>query len=257
MAYGRKSKYQRRYARKGRARVAKMARGKTTAIQALAKSVRTIQRKMRSQHQYLNYFQGGNQENCNSPLKVINLCEYSAMGAIFGADGDDDNNQKIVHQSFGIDMYLSLENLINNEEDTVTFTIFLVSLKDNIGTAFNPSSGALTLTNGAHYVIQNGLTMLNKKIFNIHKVKRRVLTNHGTALSQPSAQTQYGTDCRFYMKHSPRTTITNPVGDWKALSSALDPSKQYYLMIFNDNSALDLESPCVSYAITHTMKTIV
>ena len=60
--------------------------------------------------------------------------------------------------------------------------------------------------------------MMNKKIFNIHRIMRRTLTNHGTAVSAPSAQTQYGTDFRFYIKHSPRSTITNAVGDWKALS---------------------------------------
>lgn len=255
--YGRKSKYQRRYARKGRSKVAKLAKGKITSIQALARTVRGLQRASKSQHQFINYFQGGNQENISANYKAINLCDFASFGAIFGADGDDDNNQKVVHQSFGMDMYLSLENLINNEEETITFTMFLVSLKDNIGSAFNPSTGALTLSNAQHYVIQNGLTMLNKKLFNIHRVIRRTLTNHGTALGQPSAQTQYGTDCRFYLKHSPRSTIINATGDWKALSSALDPSKQYYFLIFNDNSVADLESPCVSYSIVHTMKTVV
>lgn len=217
--------------------------------------MRSLQRANRSQHQFLNYFQGGLQENISSQVKVINLCDYNAFTPIFGADGDDDNNQKVVHQSFGMDMYLTLENLINNEEDTITFTMFLVSLKDNIGSAFNPSTGALSLANGQQYVYQSGLVMLNKKVFNIHKVIRRTLTNHGTALSAPSAQTQYGTDCRFYIKHSPRSVITNPLGDWKAMSSSLDPSKQYYFLIFNDNSVLDGESPCCTYNIVHTMKT--
>ena len=253
--YGRKSKYQRRYARKGRSKVAKLAKGKTTSVQALARTVRSLQRANRSQHQFLNYFQGGTQENINSPYKIINLCDYTAFTPIFGADADDDNNQKVVHQSFGLDGYISLENLINNEEETITFTCFLVSLKDNIGSAFDPATGALTLNNAQHYVSQNGLVMMNKKIFNIHKVMRRTLTNHGTTLSNPSAQTQSGTDFRFYIKHSPRSVITNAVGDWKALSSSLDPSKQYYFIIFNDNSALDLESPCITYNIVHTMKT--
>ena len=148
------------------------------------------------------------------------MSNFASYFPIFGSDADDDNNQKIVHHSFGMDGYLSLENLINDEENTVSFTMFLVSLKDEIGDAFNTASGVLSLTANEHYYQQNGLCMLNKKAFNIHKVMRRTLTNHGTTLSQPSAQTQYGTDCRFYIKHAPRITITNYRGDWKALSSA-------------------------------------
>lgn len=254
--YGRKSKYQRRYARKGRS-IARMAKGKITSIQALARSVKVLQRKTATQHQLLNYQQSASQVNITSDYNSFNLCAYSGFTPIFGTDADDDNNYKVVHKSFGIDGYLSLENLINDEENTITFTIFLVSLRDHIGSAFNSGTGGLSLTAGQHYYQQNGLCMLNKKCFKIHKVMRCVLTNHNTALGLPSAQTQGGTDCRFFMRWSPNTTIQNPTGDWKALNSALDPSKQYYLLIFNDNSILDAESPAFSFNFVHTMKTVV
>lgn len=233
-----------------------LAKGKKSKIEVLAKSVRTIQKKMKKDHNYLNYVQGTTQVNISSPYHGINLCDFSSMTAMFGSSADDETDNKIVHQSFGIDGYISLENLINNEEDTVTITMFLVSLKDSIGSAFNPATGALSLTNTVHYYSQDGLTMLNKKIFNIHKVKRKVITNHATALANPSAQTQSGTDFRFYWKWSPRQYITNPVGNWKSLSSGLDPSKCYYLLTFNNNSVLDLESPAFTYNIVHTMKTV-
>lgn len=257
MAYGSKTKYVRKYARKARGKVAKLAKSKPSAVQALAKSVRSIQRKMRNQHQLLNYKQSGSQDSMSADYNYYNICNYNGMTPVFGTDADDDNNYKIVHQSVGMDFYLSLENTINNEKDTIGFTIFLVSLKDHIGSAFNPSTGALTLNANQHYVIQNGLTMLNKKCFNIHKVKRRVFTNHGTSLSNPSAQTQSGTDCRWYWKIGLNKVIQNPTGDWKTLSSALDPSKQYYVLIFNDNSSFDGENPSMSYNFVHTMRTIV
>lgn len=257
MAYGYKSKYTRTYARKGRgARVAKMARGRITAVQALAKSVRTLQRKVKTQHQYLNYAQGvstGVSEN----WYALNLSQYASYSPIFGTDTNDDDDNKIVHVAFGLDGYLDLANAVNNEENTITFTIFLVSLKDAIGNAFNPATGALTLNNGLHYQFQNGLVMLNKKVFNIHAIRRRVLTNHGTDLGSPSAQTQHGSNYRFYLKHRVNKVIQNPYGDWKAMSSAQDPSKQMYLLIFNDNSLVDLESPTFTCNVVHTMKTIV
>lgn len=254
--YGRKSKYVRRYARKGRSKIARMAKGKTTSVQALAKAVRRLQRHNKSQPEYLNYVQGATQANISSPFHVINLCDYTSMTPMFGSDANDDDQNKVIHKSFGIDGYISLENLINNEEDSITITQFLVSLRDHIGPAFNTSTGALSLTNQIHYYSQDGLVMLNKKCFRIHKVIRRVLSNHGTSLSNPSAQNQYGTDYRFYMKWSPNSSIQNPTGDWKALSCALDPSKQYYLLTFNNNSVADLESPAFTYNVVHTMKTV-
>lgn len=254
--YG-KSKYGRKYARKGRSKLAKLAKGKTTAIQALAKSVRTLQRVVRRGHQIQNYFAGESRVNVSSNYTAFNLCNYNGMSPIFGADADDDNNQMIQHKSFGLDTYFSLENSINNEEDTISFTVFIVSLKDSIGSAFNPSTGGLSLTDGIHYASTNGLTLVNKKLFKIHHVRRFNLTNHGTALSQPSAQTQFGTDRRLYFKVNPNNVIQNPSGDWKDLSSAVDPSKQFYMLVFNDNSVADLESPCVSWSSVHTMKTMV
>lgn len=253
MAYGAK----RAYKRKPKSTVAKMAKGKTSSIQALAKSVRSLQLANKKQHQYQNYSQAESGVVISQPYNAFNLCNYSNFNPIFGSDSDDDNNAKIVHQSFGLDGYLSLENSYNNEESTITFTMFLVSLKDDIGSLFAPATGVLALTQGEQYYSNNGLVMLNKKVFNIHKVMRRTLTNFNSPLGTAGAKSMGGADCRFYIKHSPRATITNHKGDWKVLQSAQDPSKQYYFLIFNDNSTLDGESPAFTYTQIHTMKTIV
>jgi len=254
--YGSKSKYVRKYARKGRSKVGAMAKGKSTKIQTLAKAVSRIQRSMRTKCEYLTFQQSGN-VGVTGDVYVYNLCDYLNMGNLFGSSGDDTSQNRIIHQSFGVDMYLTLENTIN-EPDTTQFTVFMVSLRDIIGSDFVPSTGGLTLTPGAHYAINGGLVLLNKKIFNIHKVKRVVLTNHGTALSAPSAQTQGGTDWRGYWKFSPRSLITNATtnSNWKGLRSALDPSKQYYILVFNNNSGADLQNPVFQYNAVHTFKTV-
>jgi len=231
--------------------------GQPSQIQTLAKAVKVLQSKQKTQHQYQNYGVSESRRLISGPLDFINLSNYSSMTPIFGADGDDDNNYKMVHTSFGFDGYLSLENSYNNEESTISFTMFLVSLKDDIGDAFTPATGALSLTSGQHYYMQNGQCLLNKKCFNIHKIMRKTLTNFNTTLGTAAAKSQGGADFRFYIKHSPNCTITNVKGDWKALGSAQDPSKQRYLLIFNDDSTLDGESPALTYSIVHTVKTIV
>jgi len=241
--------------KKGKA-LKKVAKGKTTTIMTLAKEIKALKAANKAEHQYLNYGQAEDRVNVVKDYLALNMCNFSVAAPIFGTDADDDNNYKIVHHSFIMDCYLSLENVIN-EPDTTTFTMFLVSLRDDVGTAFNSATGALTLIDTVHYYNQSGQVILNKKCFKIHKAMRRVLTNHGTALANPSAQSQYGTDCRFTIKARPNQVISNVRGDWKVLPCSQDPSKQYYFLIFSDNSAVDLQNPAFTYNIVRTMKTIV
>lgn len=183
------------------------------------------------------------------------LSNFAGMQKVFGTDGDDTEDNKIIHSSVGMDIEITLENTLNNEESTTRFTTFLVSLKDNIGSAFNPSSGALSLTPDIHYYQQaGGQCLLNKKCFNIHKIKRFTLTNYDTALTASAAQSQYGTVQRWYWKLPIGKVIQNPTGSWDQLGTGLDPSKTYYILVFNDNSTLDLENPVFRMSAIHTMK---
>jgi len=242
--------------RYGRSSVKKIAKGKTTKLQTLAKAVKTLQRKNRKEADYLNFTQQVLDASVASPSYIVNLCDYSGMISTFGTGANDNEDNKIIHKSVGMDLRVSLENTVNNEESTTGFTAFLVSLKDNCGNVFNNLTGGLTLTLGATHELIQGMALLNKKIFNIHKQKRFTLTNYNQALISPAGQSQYGTDHRWYWKLPINKTIENPRGDWKQLGCALDPSKQYYLIIFNDNSTADLESPAFSYVAVHTMKTV-
>lgn len=243
--------------RRVRKPVAKLASGKRkTAIQKLAGAVARLQKKNRSDAEYLNFQYGVEPTGMESPAYIYPLNFYSGMTPIFGVSADDLAANKIIHKTAGVDMRVTLENPVNNEENTVGFTAFLVSLKDDIGSVFNPTTGAITLTQNVTHYINQGMALLNKKMFNIHRVKRFTLTNHGENLNYSSAQTQYGTDMRWYWKVAINKTIQNPQGNWKSLGSALDPSKNYYIIVFNDNSVIDLESPTVAITAVHTFKTV-
>lgn len=252
MAYGRKSKYQRRYARKGRSRVGQMAKGRVSKIQALARSVSKLQRQVRRTTPYLNYNQGFDL-GVSADVTVLKLSNYSNWNRIFGTGANDDTGNNMKHLAMGIDCHVSLENTVN-EPDTTTFTVFLVSLKDEIGNTFSQINGDLSLATGVHYVTQGGIVMLNKKCFNIHKIKRFVLSNFGQSLSTAAAQSQYGVDRRWYWKIKPRCMIKSPYGDWKSEARATDPSDNYYLLVFNDNSAIDLQNPKIRTQVVHTVQ---
>jgi len=241
------------YKRKGKS--TKITRSKNPSNKQLVKAVKALEYKVNQKQVFLNYqqsFSTGVTADCT----VFKLSNFSNWSAIFGSDANDGNGNAIIHKGFGLDMYLSLENTLN-EPDTTMFTIFLVSLKDEYNSNsnnFNNVTGDITIAPGFHYAVNGGLVMLNKKVFNIHAIKRRVLTNHGTALTAPSAQTQGGTDFRCYIKHRVNKKIVAPYGDWKSLACPGDPSKNYFLMVFNDNSSLDLQNPLMKINVVHTVE---
>lgn len=238
------------------AKGSKGARDKRPSNAKLQKQINALRKNANRNVEYLNLVQTVDNVNVTSPALSLGLSYFSGMSGTFGTTGDDFESSKIIHKSFGMDCYVTLENSVNNEESTIGFTAFLVSLRDEIGPYFLPGTGGLTLTAGITHESIKGMVLLNKKMFKIHKTKRFTLSNHDTALTAPSAQNQFGTDRRWYWRFSPNKTISNPYGNWKALNSANDPSKTYYFLLFTDNTSADLESPACSITAVHTMKTV-
>lgn len=246
--YGRRKGYK-RPARKGGKGVSRLIKPKTTAITTLAKAVKSIQSKMKRKSVYLNFGEKIDNSLLSGNLDIFPLCKFSNWAAIFGADANDVEANKCIHKSFGIDMRFES----NSETDAINFTVFIVSLKDGMR-GFDNSSAALSLSNNLDYHWQDALAMVNKKSFNIHYTKRFTLGNNGVGLGSSTAQTQYGTDRRFYTRIRPNNTIENPRGDWKAMTCSPDPSDNYYLLVFNDNNILDATYPRVRANVVHTVE---
>lgn len=248
MAYVRRT-IKRRYKRKSA--VAKIARGKSGPLVKLAKSVRAIQRRFQRDQEYLNYTQTWQDYNVSSTYTALHLNDFSTWARIFGTTANDDTQNACIWKSSGLDMKFDT----GNENANVNFTVMLLRCKPSAKGLIN-ASGVLTMTSGDTHYTASGLTMVNKRYFTILKIKRFSLGNNGQTAAQSTAQTQFGTDRRFYMKLRPNKKITNPNGDWKNLSQCLDPSGNYYLVVFNDNSSLDLESPHITMNVVHTVQTL-
>ncbi len=230
--------------------MSRLLKPKSTAITTLAKAVKNIQLKMKAKTITTNWGQQFDTE-LSSDFDQFKLSNYSGWNPIFGAAANDTYANSMIHKGFGLDMYLNS----STETDSIQFTVFLVSLKDDMrANGFNNSNGTLSLSSGFDYYAQNGLVLLNKKNFNIHSVKRCVLGNNGVGLGSSTAQTQYGTDRRYYMKMRVNKKITNIAGDWKALDISQDPSDNFYLLIFNDNGILDAANPRVRINVVHTVE---
>jgi len=246
--YGRR-KGAKRPARKGGKGVSRLTKAKPTAITTLAKAVKSIQSKMRAKTVLLNYGVKKDYTFLTGNVDQFPLTQYSSWGNIFGSEANDGQANKMTHKSFGIDMYFNSQS----ESDAINFTVMIVSLKDNFS-GFNNSTGNITLSNNLDYHTQDALAMVNKKNFNIHFVKRFTLGNNGVGLGSSTAQTQYGTDRRFYTRIRCNKTVVNAHGDWKSLGCSQDPSDNYYLLVFNDNEILDATYPRVRFNVVHTVE---
>lgn len=176
---------------------------KKTAIAAVVRDVKRLKQDARDRtqmHHLASEINATVGASSGAQMFIANLCNWSAATPIFGSSTTDvDLANSYLHRGFGLDVYVTN----NNESENINYTAFLVSLKDNIGSAFDPNTGTLTVTNPLHFYNNSSpcaLTMLNKNCFNIHKIKRFTLGNMGVGQSVNGLQTQSGNSIRWYWK---------------------------------------------------------
>jgi len=218
---------------------------RSNKVYALERKVNSLIRSKRVATQWLNMQR--NDTNSIAQFYWYNACNFVNGNPMFGTTTDDFDDPKVRFHSTSINCRVSLENLVNNEEETTRFTAYLVSLKDRISQAkFSNTAGTLTLSPIQDYNLLQGVAYLNHKMFKIHCTKRFTLTNYGTALSAPAAQSEFGTAHEWTWSIRPNSIIENANGNWNTLASSMDSSKQYFVLIFSDNQTGDLESPSVN-----------
>lgn len=237
--------------RRRRSAASRITRARSTPVVRLARQVKQLSRYVKRDQQYLNYGQTWNATNLSLPFAAFHLSSPSNWTAIFGSAANDGQQNATIWKSTGLDLYFS----IGNETALTTFTVFLVHAKDEAANLIS-STGTLSMSSGDAYYAIGSQTMINKKYFKILKVKRFQLGNNGQSAATSTAQMQFGIERRMYMKFRANKKITNPGGDWKDLTRSLDPSGNYYLLVFNDNSSADLEYPTLSMTSVHTVQTL-
>lgn len=184
--------------------------------------------------------------NVSSDYNQYGLTRLSDFQTIFGTDATDGQGRNAMIRSVSIDNYVSLRNFgstLANETDTIGFTYFVVSLKKEASSLLGTTGLLNSLVANTHYYNNSGKVLLNPRYFNIHAYKRFTLTNNQQSLTLSTAQSQYGSDIRWQTRVSIKKHINNPAGDWKAMGFSPDVQDNYYALLFNDNSVLDLEAP--------------
>jgi hypothetical protein len=163
----------------------------------------------------------------------------SSWTPVFGYDaGDLSDVNKCYVNSYKIDARISQ----GSEADQIYYSMFVVSLKDDAAdsTTFDPATGALNLASGTHYTTlgANGKVLINPRMFNIHSYKRFYMGGRAGDQSAPCLR-----DVSFTIVPKQKL-ITNPKGNIfgiGGLSFPKDPSKNYYLLLFNDDSGADFQ----------------
>lgn len=252
--YGRRYKF-RKYPKKkfsGKRRGVRKLPAKSVA--RLSRQVARVSKELARKRVPLYLVNGASSQTTNiqSPCTIQKLCKFSDDTAIFGTDPNDLLGSKVLLKNITLKIDVNLENLSETEEETQHLEMFIVQLRDIANDIFNPANGDITMTPNIHYWqfggVNAGYTYLNTKYFKIIKHKRFMLTNYGSQLTTSGAQNLDGTnfryDCKLKLNQIIHAGMSNSSDQtWKTLVCPRDPSQNYYILWFNDNSPLDGEFP--------------
>lgn len=218
-----------------------------TTLRSLQKQVKTLQKKTKTITERDQYAIVEGIDVVGNYV-ARNLCNYSGWDKVWTSTGTavDNVRSSMYHRRILIDNNVTLDN-INNEEGEIRFTYFIVSRRDTASTATD-TVNSLSLTDAVDYAFVNGMAMMNLKKWKVHYVKRFTLTG-GDGADMQADQCKIRFQC--YIK--PNVRVTNPDGNWKALTNSPDPSDTFYALLFSDNSSVDLENPRWTMSVLHSI----
>lgn len=163
---------------------------------------------------------------------------------------------------------LQMEFQMNTDFSNVTYTVFLVQLKDQFrNSQFNDDTGVLTLSERVHYTNANGMVSLNKRYFVVRGIRRFQMGNFG---ANPSTTGDAGGNVIDYKRVSFRLrpnkkilrqgATRNLIGHNASTPQSTDalddpdPSKNFYVLIFNDDATAETRQTTTIVA-NHVCKT--
>lgn len=225
-------------------------------LTTLAQRVNKLQRKVNGEKE-VHYCYHQISLNLSNDYSSVNLTNYNKLfnsssdsGPLFGSSSIDfDSVNKVQHKSTTIQYTLDMAN----EPDNVQMTVMCLSLKSGARSLYDPttSPGPLTIVDGPHFRKVGGMTMVNKKLFNIHYIKNIHIGNNNQLTSVPTADNGLYRIYTDYFKIKPNCYVTNPgivggTGDIDVMFGDPKPTQQYFLVVFNNNSGADLQFPTLT-----------
>lgn len=231
----------RKTAPKRKAPVRRASTKKTSVVKKVATLSRQVKKLNKVSYDKVQMqISGFNNTAVTTPYYQYHINNLTQSWApMFGYDANDVSTvNKMYVNSYKVDARLKQAS----EADLIWYTAFIVSLKDDgaDSTTFDPATGQLTLTVNTHYNLLGaaGKAFLNPRFFNIHSYKRFSMGGRAGDQSNPVQR-----DLSFTIVPKQKM-VTNPKGNIfgvGGLSFPKDPSKNYYLLLFNDDLGSDLQ----------------
>lgn len=223
----------------------------------LAKQVSVLRKVQRSRAIYGRFKNQWTGKEVSSDYITQNLTDVSSWTGVFENPDLIAEKNKVKLLSIGIDTLITC----SSENSAVTYTYFIVSLKPQVAKHLveNAGEGLGQLNPDEHYTFLQGMTMLNKKYFNIHKCRRFTLSeenynSHGLT-EATSGKNQAKTWKRFYDKISFPRWLNDGQENWRGMdTNAVPLGSRLYCLVFNDNSIADLENPLLQQTMIATVK---
>lgn len=247
--YGKRRYYakKRKYAKKRYVKKVK------TSVGALARKVNALTKKVATNTAPVYMWSARAEDTpISQPYSYWNLLPLSSMAGCFGTNATDfAESNKIFIKKIKLDMTLNA----SIEKDNIDYTCMILSLRDqaNNGVRWDPATANLTLSAPIDYTtLGTAGTRVNPKLFKIHYYRRFFTSNAGATWSSTGVG-----DVKSYYKRITKTLncnlhIQNPAGNWNAIPCPNDPSKNLYLVLFNNDFTLDGESARVSLMTNYT-----
>lgn len=171
------------------------------------------------------------------------LMKFSYWNRVFGADADDETPNDCRIMKTNIDC--EIDN--NGERNNIDYAMYIVSLtKYGQQELLNPATGTLTGPLGldVHYTRRSdsssdaGFVFLNKKYFNVIKVKRFITGIYSGLTTEPQGlrKRMY---FRFNWNKGKGILHKNPSGNWKAKPCPQVASGNVFMFIFNNDNTAD------------------
>lgn len=251
-------KFQKKF-RKYRGKAKRKYGAKKGLLTKMVKDIKTLKKNVRVAYtkHYLYGSFTSTEAGFTFPYWAQNLCNFNTLAPCFGTNETDINgNSHWKWDKMELDLIISA----NTEKDNMYLTCHVVSLKKDSNLYSKTSGNLFTLTNVVNY-INNGIsglsqTSINPDDFTIHYTKRIILGNNSIAGYAPTG-TGAGNVKNVVRKKItiyPNTVIKNPDGNVRALTCNQSEAQQYFLIIFNDNSNVDIETPLASLNVLHTIR---
>lgn len=211
---------------------------------ASTKVVKTMIKKALAPHtQTIRLFSPIPSTNISESYQGFQLNPIQNSTRIFGTDANDMHANQAKHVRMDVDFVIRR----GSEHDGVQLTVYIVSPHNNCrDDLFDSNTGSLSLLSNQDYNITGGIAFVNPQTLKIHKRWKIGFP--------PGAQGEvvYPMEKRKSFTFRPNNLIKNKGGDFSTLRCPYKPTHNYFMLIFNNNSAVDLEFPNIYGSVVNT-----